>query len=153
VGRNDEISISMPALFLDRLLKHQILGAQSQGRYYLGSEKPGIHGLLSDRGRLKAFASVRLHSVTQPSGPKRTKRISHPVRFISGDLIWQIVTASPVYTSGSSVPRRHQHQRIRSPGRCCWRGRAVSQTSEASGYIYWLSGASTTLLAESTRWQ
>ena len=24
--------------------------------------------------------------------PKRTKRISHPVRFISGDLIWQIVT-------------------------------------------------------------
>jgi hypothetical protein len=31
---------------------------------------------------------VRLHSVT----PKRTKRISHPVRFISGDLIWQIVT-------------------------------------------------------------
>ena len=26
---------------------------------------------------------VRLHSVTRPSGPKRTKRISHPVRFIS----------------------------------------------------------------------
>ena len=28
--------------------------------------------------------------------PKRTKRISHPVRFISGDLIWQIVTISPL---------------------------------------------------------
>jgi hypothetical protein len=27
--------------------------------------------------------------------PKRTKRISHPVRFISGDLIWQIVTPLP----------------------------------------------------------
>ena len=38
--------------------------------------------------------SVRLHSVTRPSGPKRTKRISQPVRFISGDLIWQIVTPS-----------------------------------------------------------
>jgi hypothetical protein len=37
----------MPALLLDRLLKHRILDVKFQGRYYLGSEKPGIHGLIS----------------------------------------------------------------------------------------------------------
>jgi hypothetical protein len=41
---------------------------------------------------------IRLHSVTRQSGPKRTKRISQPVRFISGDLIWQIVTLVPACT-------------------------------------------------------
>ena len=103
----------MLALLLDRLLKRRIVCTQFQGRYYLGSEKPGIHG---------------------------------PNILIEAEAF-----ASPLYTSGSSVPQQYQNQRIRSPGRCYWGGRAVSQTSETSGYIGWLSGASTTLLAESTR--
>jgi hypothetical protein len=37
--------------------------------------------------------------------PKRTKRISHPVRFISGDLIWQIVTSTnPPTHADSTIP-------------------------------------------------
>ena len=58
---------------------------------------------LSDpQGRDEA---VRLHSVTRPSGPKRTKRISHPVRFISGDLIWQIVTEAVAQEPKNSVKK------------------------------------------------
>ena len=67
---------------------------------------PGLHKLFIG----KKVSAVRLHSVTRPSGPKGRNE-SHPVRFISGDLIWQIVTSAQLIPSPShrvttfSVPR------------------------------------------------